>query len=208
MIVKSILCSVLLFIVANTYLLVGSYELPTYFQSPRVINRVLLDRAFLDYDYQSKAVLVGSSLTNSVGNCQDHRFINLGFLGKGNLDGLTILSKVKDVPKLVFVEINLNARDVSHEVLNYEVDVKTWLFSYFPIFRTDRNLVSHLAKQAYTLVNRLDKRAVVKRRAGKKYDELVNEFVKTSNLTGVEEENLNKVYKLATELKERGAFSV
>lgn len=198
MIVKSLFFGIFLFLVANTYLLVGSPLSATFFPSPKATNQVILDRAFLDYSYQNKAVLVGSSITNTLGHCQDHRFVNLGLLGKGNLDGLTILSNIKETPKVVFVEINQNVRALSFEVLNYHVSNKSWLYKYFPIFSRDKNLVS-------LFVSNINDEVKSQQRVKKNYDELVNEFVKTTRIMGTEKENIDKLYSLVALLQKRGS---
>jgi hypothetical protein len=201
-IVKSFIFGIILFVIANTYLLVGSPLIPGYYPSPKATNQVILDRAFIDYEYKNKIVLVGSSLTSKLGNCQDPRFVNIGLMGRGNLDGLTILSKISAKPKVVFVEVNFNARELNEDVVNYNVPLKSWLYRYFPIFRTEKNLVSILVSNAFS--QNISSKASSTARSAKKYDELVNEFVITSRVMGTEQKNVEKLYKLAKELKQNG----
>lgn len=203
MIIKSLIFGIILFAIANTYLLVGSPPIPDYYLSPKASNRVILDRAFIDYEYKNKIVLVGSSLTSKLGNCRDPRFVNIGLMGRGNLDGLTILSKINEKPKAVFVEVNFNARELNEDVVNYNVSFKTWLYRYFPIFRMEKNLVSILVSNAFS--NDSSSKVSSKAKSVKKYDELVNEFVITSRVMGTEQKNVEKLYKLAKELKQNGA---
>jgi hypothetical protein len=201
-IVKSIILGIILFVIANTYLLVGNPPIPDYYPSPKAINRVILDRAFIDYEYKNKIVLVGSSLTSKLGNCQDPRFVNIGLMGRGNLDGLTILSKISAKPKVVFVEVNFNARELNEDVVNYNVPFKSWLYRYFPIFRMEKNLISILVSNAFSQNSR--SKASTTTRPAKNYDELVNEYVISSRIMGTEQKNVEKLYKLAKELKQNG----
>lgn len=201
-IVKSFIFGIILFVIANTYLLVGSTSIPDYYPSLKAINRVILDRAFIDYEYNDKIVLVGSSLTSKLRNCQDSRFVNIGLMGRGNLDGLTILAKNNEKPKVVFVEVNFNARELNEDVVNYNVTFKSWLYRYFPIFKMEKNLVSILVSNAFS--NDSSSKASSPIRSAKKYDELVNEYVISSRIMGTEQKNVEKLYKLAKELKQNG----
>lgn len=143
MIRRSIIIFLLLFAAYSIFIRFNKKELPSD-QYQYQTNIILVDR----YIYAAKLpqkVILGSSLSAKIVADSIPGIYNLALHGMSIFDGFNVLSKRKDVPKVLFIEINELSRQESSQ-LKQELNSpeSSFLKDNFPAIRAENQPVGVL----------------------------------------------------------------
>ena len=121
------------------------------------------------FDHHSKHnVIVGSSLSRRLFMDSLPDFYSLALNGQGVFEGLSVIKNVENLPKNIFIEINVIDR---HENQHYQDIVSSSflnkLKSHFPMFRTDKQPIGFASNILNVVIKKANKNYIEKNKLNK-----------------------------------------